>query len=464
MHDQAEALVNRKSDTRKTQADSIDLLRNIGLIILILLPAPYVRGAAYFFVPLVRFFILLVFALSVMRSYFLRKTFVAKTDRSSIKIPIAFFLVYLIYLFSQIYLFKGDLWAGVQQLFYMLFFLVCLDYFSRKEKVNTVILLLSIEISALVLMGYYGRWSLEQLERTPTYYSLNHVLTLQSRRTFMYHNAYGGFTALAAPLLLGNLIYWIQRSRSGKKRLSYGTETIFYILVLIFTAISLLHAKDYDEFVMELLVIAFCLCIGLVSKTAHRLQLIAGVFVAFILFISLLSGTNLSMAKLLYGFLLKHYESFKIHLGNSMAIFCDHPIFGAGSGVYNKVLKARDLGGAANITGIQKVASGHLELLVDTGIAGYLLFAFPIALVVVNGLKRSLSSPSLWCRSMGMASFVGITVYVILSIFNSYSSVPSISILFILHLAILQKCGTIYQDKDFKTSLTVSDQRVNQSG
>ncbi|MBI4352815.1 MAG: O-antigen ligase family protein, partial [Candidatus Omnitrophica bacterium] len=421
----------------------LNFLQSALVFFIVLLPAPWIGGldtTAFF---TIRVLILAAFFLFLLRNpsfhsfpslFFL--AFVGLAFLQAVGGPA---LVFTKFLPGSVQPFETQEHA-LQLLFYFLFFLVCLNFFSSRKNLRLIVFLLAVEIVFLIALGYYQeRSGVDRFRRIYGFYDVENYMSFFS--SFLNSNHYGGFLAAASPLFLGSLFYRAKEEGSGLFRKAVFIEWIFFLVLLPAMGASLLFAGARAAFAVFIL-----LCLLFAGRALSWEQLykrwwimggLGACFVFFLMFAGLAAGDVLKE------FTVKLLSAFGYRLSilrESLGVFLDFPLFGTGLGTYRWISKAYQMTDAENFR-LTHVHNDALELLTDTGVVGFILFLLPVTWVVFAALRGALRSSSLWNRVFGLSSFAGIAALAFLSLTEFYVRTPAIGILLVVHLAVLVNCG-----------------------
>ncbi len=432
--------------------ETLNKSRFVLFFLLILLPAPLIGGVDATALFIIRVLILAGFLIYLIKVFLFRDCSLL-SDAKDLKIPLIFFFLFLIYVFFQwqggrnvfLKILPGTIQSFetqenfLQLVFYFIFFVLCLDFLKRRERVHFIIAILVVQTVFLVALGYYQELSgIERFHKIYGWYLVEHEKSFFS--SFISANHYGGYLVAVSPLFLGSLVYYFEKSHLKLKSSVFFVLSIFLSVILAAITVSAFHAGARAAFVVQLAVLTGYLLVGAFRKRffIFFFSFLAFGFIAFFLTRSVAMHYIQSFSELP-----KNLESRLIFSKESLGILKDFPFFGTGLGTYQWISKAYQITGAA-VFFKPHVLDDYLELMTDTGIVGFLLwlpaFIFWSALCV----KKCLKSPSRWSRIMGFSSFVAMGLLVVLSTVDYYLKTPAIALLFVFYVALFVRCGTMY--------------------
>jgi len=424
--------------------DFLDLLESFRfalVLVLLCVPAFFFAGESAFALFFVRMLVLAAFLLTVTRPS-LDWGLIGRS-RTAHLASLAF-LGFVVYVFLQgaagpaVYtkllpgsIMRFDTFQQAEQLvFYFLFFVACLDAFSKdSERTRTAIFILGWEVLLLAALGYYQ--SVKGFDSIYGFFRIPEFKDFAFFSTFSNSNHYGSFLALSAPLFLALMAH----AYEGRARRSdFSLFQIFFLMALIpVMAISVFCADARAPFVMMLVVVTVFFFIAFSGRSRlifmAVLSLLASGIIGLI-FVSRSRGIRQTFLDLPASLLTR----LSLY-GDTLQIFKDFPLFGTGLGTYRWIAKNYQ---SVDVSHMHRFHSNndHIELLAETGLVGYALLAVALGTLVWKSFLKSRRGAS-WDRILGASCFVSLLVFMATLFFDSYLRTPAVALLFVFQLALL---------------------------
>ena len=381
------------------------------VLALILLPAPLFGGGHTAVIFGMRGLVLFGFLLVFLP--FLLGQPAPSLDFKVIRAPLAIFSIFLLYLFVQIRFGAALFNAAVpgtiqvhdtteqvfQLVFYLLFFLLCLEALSSRKRIRFLTFLMAFEVVFLVGLGYY-----QKMNGINSIYGFYNPLDTQDIfSSFVVSNHYGMFLFLAGFFFLGALAYCYDTAGRKLRSDLFILENIFYFSLLAVMMASSFYAEARAAFLSQILMTVFFFLAVLSGKKKIRGLLMFFGLAAFGLFFvklaypKVITQTYYELPAQLLNRALPYREAYKV--------LSDFPIFGTGLGAYKWLSKSYQFSFLTEYFWMDHASNDHLELLVETGFPGYTLFMLSFVSLIIPAFGSCLKSPSHWCRINGLAAF-----------------------------------------------------------
>jgi len=434
----------------------LNYLEVLFFLLLIILPAPLFGGRDATALFLIRVLILGTFILFLPLLFFRRNDYFLQAI-VGIKFPLLLFCLFILYCFLQWHggsavfsrIKPGSICGfetkdnAVQLIFYLLFFLLSLHFFSSQKRIHLVMILVAIETAFLIVLGYFqSNINYGGLRNIYGWFQIpQQALPFSS---FLNKNYYAGFLLLASHLFIGPLLYWL---RDPKIKLPFNRhlENFFFALLLAAVLVSIFYVQARAVIVMELCVIALLWFFSILRGIKKKRILLA---------LLLFGGSICALGFVLKPFILEKFAGANQDLMSrftawkeSIPLFLNFPYFGTGLGAFKWISRLYQIHWV-EIYWWTHVNNDYLELLTDTGMVGFLVFMTAIVLLLIFSLWKCLKSGSRWNRTVGSVSFMAAVSLGIITTIDFYLRTPAIAMLFIVHLGILVNCGVMYSRKD----------------
>ena len=122
---------------------------------------------------------------------------------------------------------------------------------------------------------------------------------------------------------------------------------------------------------------------------------------------------------------------------NTMPVIGDYPVFGSGLGTFASVYPAYDPeGGEMRLT---HAHNDYLELMIETGILGFLLLAGAVIWILVRCFRVWKARHNLEVKGLAMGGLVSLVVMLVHSFTDFNLHIPSNALLFAVILALTVK-------------------------
>jgi len=431
---------------------TLDGLGALFFLILVVLPAPLFGGRDVTTLFLIRVLILSAAFLFLLRLVFYGNDFFLQSLRG-IRLPLLLFLLFVLYSFAQAHggshvfskIMPGSIDRfetkshATQLIFYLLFFLLGLHFFSSQKRVRLVMVLVAVQTAFLIALGYF--------QRNAVYGGLQeiygwHAVQKDSQffSSFFNKNYYGAFLLLASYLFLGPLFYWFRHPEFKWPLDSRQLENLLFVLILPAALVSMLHVRARAAFAMELCAVASLWIAGFLTEGRKR------AFAAFVLFGASVYALAVVLSPSLwepYRFLARDFMFRWTLWKESVPLFFDFPYFGTGLGTFKWISRRYQIQLAEDYW-MDHTHNDYLELLTDAGAIGFLIFMAAIVLLLIISLRKCLKSESRWNRTVGIVSLMAVVSLGAISTVDFYLRTPAIAMLFAVHLGILVNCGAMY--------------------
>ncbi len=322
-----------------------------------------------------------------------------------------------------------------------------LEHFRQMERLAAVLVCLG------VFQAVYGLFELSRAR--PWILFTRKLINLDSvTGTFVNRNHLAGYLEMIIPLALGLLI-----SRLGFFSLRTRGSAVEFREV-----INLLSRKS---FALNILLMAASVVMAVaVVKSQSR----AGVFLVIFTFLLLLmmslfhltaSGEGRRLARNMINALFLIILLFSLAAGmtavmnrfsaddtifkggrtlfweNTMPVIGDYPVFGSGLGTFASVYPAYDPeGGEMRLT---HAHNDYLELMIETGILGFLLLAGAVIWILVRCFRVWKARHNLEVKGLAMGGLVSLVVMLVHSFTDFNLHIPSNALLFAVILALTVK-------------------------
>lgn len=431
---------------------------------LLFLPLLFVPAALFGGWGKIMEFSIQAFILGVFLLYFTNLCFYKTTPSyfhyDNLRVPCVIFSCFIAYVFVQwlgghlvfLKVIPGSLARYrtmdflIQLVCYAFFFFLCLDFLTTRKRVQFITFLLALEVIFLISLGYYQEYS--QPQRFTSLYGFFPLRGdyMAYYASFTNQNQYGGFLVLANILLLASVLYYVETTESEFQPDYSLFSNLFFFILTPLTIASMFDAMARAAFIAELVVLF--MMVNIVTPRRHRriaALLMIAVIAGFFLFLRVIGRDDFarffqsSLAVLIY----------RVTLWKELShIFFAFPIFGTGLGTLMYISSQYNKIDAGFYTFFHAI-NHNLELLTDTGIVGYFLFAVPFIYLVITSVRKCFKSPSRWCHIYGLASFTAMTAALVFSSMDDYLRMPANALLFLFYLAMLVKCAQVdIQDEE----------------
>ncbi len=416
----------------------LDRVRIIPLIFIFFVTAFYFGGAQGMSLFISRALILCLFCLSSFSPSFLR---LSASEWQVIQMPLAGFFLFLVYLVFQawgghavflhgigsVYVYETT-HSAIQLFVYLIFFLVCLDFFSSYKRILLVVHFFAFQIVCLISWAYYLK--------------INHLVggTHAHPDPLQFFagnsNNFGGVLAMTTPFFLGVVAY---HQRMMRKPFLNDTliEMLFYLVLTGIVSAAIFHFEARTVFILQLFVLACFLLSNL--KDRMMVQLLFACVIVFFLVLGLNSVS-------LPASFLKAYQNLPKELGHlfgvnssALRILFQYPWFGTGLGTFIWVARGYQTVNP-EMQFYTNSYNSYLDLLSETGLVGFTLFFVPFIIFVLGVFKYPLDPEAdAESHSLRSSSLLAIFIAVLLALFNDYVKLPAIALLLTLHLALAVK-------------------------
>ncbi len=319
----------------------------------------------------------------------------------------------------------------------LLYFIITNNIKTRRER-RAVILALYLSVTLVCLYGIYQYfWGLDNARRIV---SLNHfgeyppefiarLATEKAFSTFVYPPALAGFLVLVMPLSLSLCLGG--RNRTGKTRFSqlFWVPASVGMTLLILSCLTLTFSKaGWLSALLSMVVFAYVWFA--VIKRRKKTIVISALLIPIVIFVLLLVSGCLPKVTL-SGFA----SSFSVRLGYWKAVpsmVKDHPFLGSGPATFGTIYPAhRPL--LAHET--QMAHNNYLQVLVETGIAGFLAFLWLWARFLKRGIKLIKYHRQ---KVLVLGCFAGIVGFLIQSLVDFGLYIPGITMTMFLLMALME--------------------------
>ena len=406
---------------------------------------------------------LIFIGLLILSSYiFKRPTVLRACLPQHLILPGLLFFFFLIFVFIQTYFslrvveeqipgtisFYTTYRAAWHTMFYGAFFLVCLVTLSSRDAISKIIWIYSPVCLFAALLGVYHR-----LTGAKTIYGTDFEGTSQPIFSlFPYSNNYGGFIALAFPLVIGLACYkffkvyhlWKSESEPRLTHLVFrilksGSFLLFLTGSLMVVSLIISHVRAS---VLGLGIIYLLLGIRLTFKRAAR-------GMVFFILLTILIGAAAFTVPVLRQFVMEYdienlytrYLSGLDLLSLSVQQFMDRPLFGWGLGTYSlispKYLHSQGQYFFESWTHYMRAGNNYIEFLSEVGIVGFVLLGLSLLILFLIPLVRGRSNEGVFIPIMRFQSIIALVSLSFMLFFETHLVVPAISFLFLIQLAIL---------------------------
>lgn len=307
----------------------------------------------------------------------------------------------------------------------ILLYFIITNNFKTKETRNILIFTLLTSTVIVCLYGIYQYyWGLDKARMVVSLYHsgeyppefMSRLGARQAFSTFVYPPALAGFLVMVLPISLAVCL-------ADKARWKF-----FLIPALILFGIAITFSKAGWLSCLLSMLIFLSVWLGYVKKIRKRL-LITCLAVPFVIFMFFFL-TNSIPRITLTGFL----ASFSVRLGYWKAIpsmVGDHLVFGSGIGTFGviypgyRLILARETQMAHNV---------YLQILVETGIAGFIVFSWLLISFLKNGSKFLLKGSQ---KLLTLGYFTGIIAFLIQSFVDFGFYIPGIAVTLFVFMALL---------------------------
>ncbi len=322
---------------------------------------------------------------------------------------------------------------------YVMLLVVFFGFFASRERVNMAILVIAIQITLLIAIGYAGLST--DAEKNPSVFDfLNTAKNPGHYATFINPNHFGGFIVFAQPLLIASIAYFL-KARDDRFELTPDTICrIFFALLIPMALCAALSAEARMAFFWQLL-----LMVALIGGIVFRRPIavlaagvvFGGVAIYYVLKLPYLHANRLS---------LDLADRLQITADGYKA-FLDFPWFGAGLGSSPYFLGYYQTIDPENFLLVHP--SNHfLQLATETGIVGSLLFLIPVASYIGFAYKLSRKSESRWRRIFGLAAFLALALSAAPALIDNYLATPACAILALFYAALLGRCAMAHESPE----------------
>lgn len=330
--------------------------------------------------------------------------------------------------------------AAFQLLFHLFFFLLCLDFFKTRGRLQGLVILLAAQVTFLVALGAYQSLALHT-DKIYGIYKYSHNIGIYS--SFVNANHYGGYLAMAVFPLLGTFIYTCDRFQFRFRLDPLLLQSLYFILLIALCAFSMFHAGARGAFLVSVGMIAFFWLVMVFPKhKAVTLAVLAGFALVFAAALLAIGSDQLESYSKLPSDFLKRLEGVR----EASKMFGDRPLFGWGIGTF-KWLSRRYQWTAPEIGYRSSANNDFVELLAEAGLLGFLLFLLPIFWLTLTSIQRCAGSRSRWSRAMGFSLAASTATLAVLSSIDHYLKTPAVAMLFTALFAALFRTASLYDER-----------------
>lgn len=327
---------------------------------------------------------------------------------------------------------------------YFIFFIICVKMASKQDHVERLGTLIAVLVFVISLLGLVQQLTPNERILWKRFSDAKGVFF----GPFINQNHFGGFLALTFPLALGIMhyrFYQVKREHEEESSqgaswrilvslMSRGVVFLFFLTTLTLAACVLSRSR------VSAIVLVFC-CVAYFALYAigqrnrsFYVTLIAVLAGAFLFTWWLADETLVHQFQLtsLGAAWQDRIEVFK----RSLPLFYQFPLFGSGLGTFF-LLSPKAFLPHMNYVSWHHAHNDYLELLVETGMGGFILFICSILSLLIISFYKNRNSPSLWSGLMANQAFVAIFGIAVIEIADFHLKVPANALLFAFQLAVL---------------------------
>ncbi len=327
---------------------------------------------------------------------------------------------------------------------YFVFFALCIRFVSRPENLEKLLFLLALLVSGVTIWGIAERFLGRQ------FFGTDNPLQ-DSFGPFVNPNHYSAFIGLSLPLFWNALLNRLipheaslsNRPAGGqpllfwKKILNFLDSGILFLLFLIALAVAGCFLSGSR---LGALLIVFSLFFqGIVFSLNHRsvlkaFGLAAGVISAAAILVILPAGLGAVFRTFGWDSLVAAWTERLQVSGDSLGIFFQYPLLGAGLGTYG-FISSKWVVLSDSVTWVH-AHNDYVELLAETGLAGSLLLLTAFGALIFVSL-RDFSNHSLHSRSIRIQALFAVFNIAVMELADFPLKVPAVALLFSAQLALL---------------------------
>lgn len=333
----------------------------------------------------------------------------------------------------------------IQLVFYFQFFIVCLQVTSRRDFIGRLGSFVAVLTFTIAVLGLAQKllpdeailWKKFSSERGAFF------------GPFINENHFGGFLALTFPFVLGLMHYRFDRVKReltqdrpkhpfwkiGTALMNEGVAFLFFLVIMTLVACFFSLAR------IPTLVILLC-CVGYFAGYGMKKGNVRFYLVLSVILICAFSLIQwLGYANLLPVYFskqaLQQALSIRIDIAKqSLGLFRLFPLFGTGLGTYD-LISSKVVSRLINEVSWNHAHNDYIELLTDTGIAGFSLLMGAILGLLFPSLRKINRNSSGWDKTIRIQASLSILCIGALEFSDFHLKVPSIALFFILQLALL---------------------------
>ncbi len=398
-------------------------LRDICVFGAILLPAPFYGGGD----PRAEFGIRALVAAAFLLCLLSRPAFLASTI-GELRFVLSLIAIFLALVWIQFALGPGLVltWSpgtvyadatrrhATQLFFYFLFFLVCLDTFTSRQKVRLIALLLAIEVTLLIAFAYYLR-----INR-----SIGGIFETAPNLFFASNsNDFGAMLSLVTPLILGVTAYTIRRlCEDFEFGESLILATLYCVLVAVLTT-AIYYSGARAVFIVHILAVPAFIYFSFDGPVRKIRWAAMAIFVILASTIFVYSASSVKIESRLTTLPADFIGRLKICL-DSAQLLKDFPFFGSGLGTFPWIARRYQMI-QPEIRFYKRSYSTYLGLTYETGLIGAVLLLAALAFFLYGAWKRVRGDRSTWAKSMGLAGSTLVVMTIVLLAVDNYLATPA---------------------------------------
>ena len=343
----------------------------------------------------------------------------------------------------------------VQLITYLIFFMVCVKIASKRENVERLGSLIAVLVFGITLLGLIQQSAPQGGILWRSFSSSKGVFF----GPFINQNHFGGFLALTFPLSLGIMhdrFHRIKREHDHEvdeeaswriwiALMDRGVVFLFFLTTLTLAACFISMARVSAVVLLLCCAAYFVLYARTLRNRKFYVTLFAVLACSFLLLWWM--GGELVVRQFHLGSLsTAWYDRIEV-FKRSLPLFYQFPLFGSGLGTFFLVSPKAFLP-HMNYVSWQHAHNDYLEMLVETGAGGFLMFIGSILSLLLISFFRKQKNPSLWSRLMTNQALIAIFCIAVMETADFHLKVPAVALLFTFQLALLFRASHLERSRE----------------
>lgn len=318
--------------------------------------------------------------------------------------------------------------ALVQLVYYLIFFVLVLRWVSQENAVEKTVSSLAVVAFLVTLWGIT-----ERLSGRVWFPWLGTSAGPRGFGPFVNPNHLGGFAGLCLPLFFGSLAGRFSKAQGRGAGWFLNSNAPFLILACILLVLGVIFAGARASGIILLIVS----CGMVVAGAGSRGRRFLWVLPLFIFGTVYFFCRNYNLHPLWDAW----FDRERVAL-ESLGVFRAFPLFGSGLGTYF-LLSSRFVTVAADNLLWDHVHNDYVELLLETGIVGFLLFLSSVASILFLSLRQRGAETFRRMSRLGLQAAISLFILSVMEYFDFHLRIPSLALLFTFQLALLFRWGRV---------------------